>query len=79
LGDPYARNPFLREVLAFKHIWMYYVAMIVDPIIRFNWIFYVIFDERLQITALLAFFVALTEVCRRGVWTLFRVENEHCT
>ncbi|KAL2354674.1 EXS family-domain-containing protein [Cryomyces antarcticus] len=58
---------------------MYYVAMIVDPIIRFNWIFYVIFDERLQITALLAFFVALTEVCRRGVWTLFRVENEHCT
>lgn len=27
---------------------------------------------------MVAFFIALSEVLRRGLWTLFRVENEHC-
>ncbi|KAL9612717.1 MAG: hypothetical protein Q9167_002708 [Letrouitia subvulpina] len=49
------------------------------PILRFNWIFYAIFSNELQHSALLSFMVALSEVCRRGMWTLFRVENEHCT
>ena len=53
--------------------------MIIDPILRFNWIFYAIFSGELQHSALLSFFVGFSEVCRRGVWTLFRVENEHCT
>lgn len=53
--------------------------MILDPILRFNWIFYAIFSDELQHSALLSFFVGFSEVCRRGIWTLFRVENEHCT
>lgn len=53
--------------------------MILDPILRFNWIFYAIFSDELQHSALLSFFVGFSEVCRRGMWTLFRVENEHCT
>ena len=53
--------------------------MILDPILRFNWIFYAIYSSELQHSALLSFFVGLSEVCRRGMWTLFRVENEHCT
>lgn len=53
--------------------------MILDPILRFNWIFYAIFSGELQHSALLSFFVGFSEVCRRGMWTLFRVENEHCT
>ena len=53
--------------------------MTLDPILRFNWIFYAIFSGELQHSALLSFFVGFSEVCRRGVWTLFRVENEHCT
>ena len=53
---------------------MYYVAMLVDPILRFNWIFYVIFTEDIQHSALLSFVVSLSEVLRRGIWTLFRVE-----
>ena len=53
--------------------------MILDPILRFNWIFYVVFTGELQHSALLSFFVGFSEVCRRGIWTLFRVENEHCT
>ena len=53
--------------------------MIVDPILRFNWIFYAIFSNELQHSAVLSFLVGFSEICRRGIWTLFRVENEHCT
>jgi hypothetical protein len=52
--------------------------MVIDPILRFNWIFYIIYRNDLQTTSIVAFFVAFSEVCRRGMWTLFRVENEHC-
>jgi xenotropic and polytropic retrovirus receptor 1 len=79
LGDPYAHYPFLRDVLGLKRVWTYYVAMIIDPILRFNWIFYAIFASDVQHSALLSFFVALSEIFRRAMWTIFRVENEHCT
>ncbi|GAT19728.1 signal transduction protein Syg1 [Aspergillus luchuensis] len=79
LGNAYAKRPLLRDVLAFRQAWVYYVAMVIDVIVRFNWIFYAIFTRDMQHSALLSFFVALSEVCRRGIWTIFRVENEHCT
>ena len=47
-----------------------------DALIRFNWVFYVIFANDDQHSSLVSFFVALTEVFRRGVWAIFRVENE---
>lgn len=42
----------------------YYAAMVIDPILRFNWIFYAIpfFTDELQHNTLLGFFVALSEV-----------------
>jgi len=52
--------------------------MVIDPILRFNWIFYIIYRNDLQTNSIVAFFVAFSEVLRRGMWTLFRVENEHC-
>lgn len=79
LLDFYAPQKLLRENMAFKNAWWYYGAMIIDPILRFNWIFYVIVPGQLQTSALLSFCVAFSEVCRRGIWTIFRVENEHCT
>ncbi len=79
LCNPYAEHPFLRDVLGYKRPWVYYLAMILDPILRFNWIFYAIYAAELQHSALLSFFIGFSEVCRRGMWTLFRVENEHCT
>ncbi|KAH1491873.1 hypothetical protein KXV92_008653 [Aspergillus fumigatus] len=79
LGNPYAKHPLLREVLAFRKVWVYYAAMVADVIIRFNWIYYAIFARDMQHSALLSFMVALSEIFRRGVWTIFRVENEHCT
>ncbi|KAJ5672832.1 SPX N-terminal, partial [Penicillium longicatenatum] len=79
LGNAYARHPLLRETLAFRRVWVYYAAMVLDVIIRFNWIFYAIFVNDIQHSAVLSFVVSLSEVFRRGVWTIFRVENEHCT
>lgn len=78
LGNPYARYPLLRDNLAYRHIGMYYVAMVLDPILRFQWIFYAIYADDVQHSTLVSFFVALAEVFRRAMWMLFRVENEHC-
>jgi hypothetical protein len=79
LLDPTAPKPFLRETLAYKQTWIYYLAIFIDPILRCNWIFYAIYVNELQHSALLSFLVALSEVCRRGLWAVIRVENEHCT
>ncbi|KAL8705712.1 MAG: hypothetical protein Q9201_001187 [Fulgogasparrea decipioides] len=79
LCNPYAEHPFLRDVLGYKSPWVYYGAMMIDPILRFNWIFYVIFTNEIQHSALLSFMISLSEIGRRAMWTLFRVENEHCT
>ncbi|KAL9114107.1 MAG: hypothetical protein Q9227_001879 [Pyrenula ochraceoflavens] len=79
LGNPYAPYRFLRPTLAFRRPWVYYLAMVIDPILRFQWVFYVIFADDLQHSALLSFLIALAEVGRRGLWSIFRVENEHCT
>ena len=79
LGDPSAKHPFLRQTLGYKKIWMYYTAMTIDPILRFNWILYAVIPLQLQHSAITSFFVAFSEILRRAMWSLFRVENEHCS
>ncbi|KAI9647679.1 Xenotropic and polytropic retrovirus receptor 1 [Ciborinia camelliae] len=79
LLQPGANKPFLRDVRGFKTTWWYYAAMIIDPLLRFNWIFYSLYTHDLQHSSSVSFFVALSEISRRGMWTLFRVENEHCS
>jgi hypothetical protein len=79
LGDPHAKHRFLRKELGYKKIWWYYAAIIIDPILRFNWVMYTVIPLQLQHSALTSFFVSLSEIFRRGMWSLFRVENEHCT
>lgn len=78
LLQPHSRQPFLRDVTALRSKWIYYGVMILDPILRFAWIFYAIFTHNTQHSTIVSFLVALAEVSRRGIWTLFRVENEHC-
>jgi xenotropic and polytropic retrovirus receptor 1 len=79
LGNPYAAHPYLRDTLGYRRVWIYYVAMVVDPLLRFTWIFYAIFGHETQHSTLVSFIIALAEVSRRGMWASFRVENEHCT
>ena len=77
LGNPHAKHPLLRNDLVFSPRY-YYLAMVVDPILRFNWILYVIFAWELQHSSAVSVTVGLSEVLRRGMWAVFRIENEHC-
>ncbi|ERF75856.1 hypothetical protein EPUS_01222 [Endocarpon pusillum Z07020] len=79
LGNPYSIHPFLRDTLGYRRVWVYYVAIFLDPILRFTWIFYAIFGHEYQHSTLVSFLIALSEVARRGIWASFRVENEHCS
>lgn len=79
LGNFYAPHKMLREMLALRKAWFYYAAIVIDVVLRFNWIFYAIFINDIQHSAFLSFVVSLSEIFRRGVWTILRVENEHCT
>ncbi|KAK4083021.1 uncharacterized protein Triagg1_1911 [Trichoderma aggressivum f. europaeum] len=78
LLQPQSRHTALRDILALKHRWIYYIIMIVDPILRFSWIFYAIFAHDSQHSTIVSFMVSFMEVFRRGIWSLLRVENEHC-
>ncbi|KAL1880202.1 hypothetical protein VTK73DRAFT_6030 [Phialemonium thermophilum] len=78
LFQAHSRHPFLRDILALRRRWLYYVIMVIDPILRFSWIFYAIFSHNTQHSTIVSFMVSFAEVTRRGMWTLFRVENEHC-
>lgn len=73
-----SRHYALRDILAFKRRWPYYFIMVVDPILRFAWIFYAIFTHDTQHSTIASFVVSFVEILRRGMWALFRVENEHC-
>ncbi|KAF3920090.1 hypothetical protein AA313_de0201071 [Arthrobotrys entomopaga] len=74
----YAPYRLLRTELAFRRPIVYYFAMLVDPLIRFSWIFYMIFVNEVQHSALLSFLISLAELLRRFLWCFFRMENEHC-
>ena len=78
LLQPDARRKFLRDLLGLKRRWPYYGIMVVDPILRFAWIFYAIFTHDTQHSTIVSFLLGFAEVLRRGMWALFRVENEHC-
>jgi len=79
LLQSHASKRFLRDVRGYKNKYWYYLAMVLDPILRFNWIFYAIYTEDLQHSTVVSFLVSFSEVSRRGMWVLFRVENEHCS
>ncbi len=73
-----SRHFLLRDILALKNKWVYYAFMLLDPILRFAWVFYAIFTYDAQHSTFVSFMVAFAEVTRAGMWTVFRVENEHC-
>ena len=76
LGSTTAKWPLMRKELLFSRVWWYYAALLLDPILRFNWVLYVAFVNDVQHSSIVSFVVAFSEVFRRGFWALFRVENE---
>lgn len=75
LLNPYATWRFLREEMGYKYPMVYYLAMIIDPLLRFNWIFCILFIEHSTVAS---FSISLTEILRRWLWAFIRMENEHC-
>lgn len=77
LGQISSKNFLLRDHLFYEKPLYYYIAMVLDVILRFQWIFYAFFSEQLQQLAVTSFCIALAELLRRFVWMFFRMENEH--
>ncbi|AEO62710.1 uncharacterized protein THITE_40647, partial [Thermothielavioides terrestris NRRL 8126] len=71
-----AHRRLLRDITAIRPVWVYYLIMIVDPILRFSWIFYAIFTHDTQHSTLVSFMVSFAEVVRRGMWTLLRASRD---
>ncbi|KAE8735834.1 EXS family protein isoform 2 [Hibiscus syriacus] len=72
-------NPWLRDKLVVPHKGVYFVAMVLNRVLRLAWMQQVLGIQTvpfLHKTALDAA-VAGLEIIRRGIWNFFRLENEH--
>ncbi|KAK0583953.1 hypothetical protein LWI29_005536 [Acer saccharum] len=74
-----SRNRWLRDKLILTNRRFYFIAMVLNIILRLAWMQSVLgFREApfLHRKALVAI-VASLEIIRRGIWNFFRLENEH--
>ena len=75
---------FLRERRMFRHRSYYYCAIVADLVLRFLWTYTLIpekdqgsFSNGVSLSLAVAPFAAAAEICRRTMWSFFRLENEH--
>ena len=78
LGQVQSKHFLLRDHLFYKKPAYYYTAIIMDVILRFQWIFYAFFSIRFSNWLWQVFVLHLQKFSRRFIW-VFRLENEHCT
>nr|AAR99484.1 PHO1-like protein [Arabidopsis thaliana] len=73
-----SKNRWLRDKLLIPQKKVYFIAMILNVVLRFAWLQTILnFEfEFLHKQTTLAV-VASLEIMRRGMWNFFRVENEH--
>ncbi|XP_076886840.1 phosphate transporter PHO1 homolog 3-like [Bidens hawaiensis] len=74
-----SENPWLRDKLILPSRSIYFIAIVLNVILRLAWMQTVLdFHEApfLHRNALIAI-VASLEIIRRGIWNFFRLENEH--
>ncbi|KAI3908390.1 hypothetical protein MKW92_036945 [Papaver armeniacum] len=75
----HSNNFCLRDKLLVPHKSVYFIAMILDVLLRFAWLQSILgfreffFFHRTAVTAIFA----CLEILRRGIWNFFRLENEH--
>ncbi|CAN4079405.1 unnamed protein product [Withania somnifera] len=74
-----SRNRWLRDKLLVPHKIVYFVAIVLDIILRLVWMQLVLDIRELPFLHKKAFVavVACLEILRRGIWNFFRLENEH--
>ncbi|KAK7400896.1 hypothetical protein VNO78_12205 [Psophocarpus tetragonolobus] len=73
-----SKNRWLRDKLAVPNKSVYFLAMVLNVLLRFAWLqtvlrFNVSFLHKQAMTTI----VACLEIIRRGLWNFFRLENEH--
>ncbi|KAG9146923.1 hypothetical protein Leryth_021560 [Lithospermum erythrorhizon] len=73
-----SKNSFLRDKLVLSHKSVYFIAMVLNVLLRFAWLQLVLTLDihSLRGIALSSLFSCL-EILRRGMWNFFRLENEH--
>lgn len=76
-----SKNRWLRDKLLVPHKIVYFVAIVLDIILRLVWMQLVLDFQELPFLHKKAFaaIVACLEILRRGLWNFFRLENEHLT
>ncbi|KAK9054015.1 hypothetical protein SSX86_025090 [Deinandra increscens subsp. villosa] len=74
-----SENPWLRDKLILPSTSIYFIAMVLNVILRLAWMQTVLnvhetpFLHRNAVIAV----IACLEIIRRGLWNFFRLENEH--
>ncbi|KAF8050988.1 hypothetical protein N665_1835s0003 [Sinapis alba] len=79
LLKPSSENRWLRDKLLIPQKEVYFIAMILNVLLRFAWI-QTVLDFNLSFrhsTQTMVAVVASLEIIRRGIWNFFRLENEH--
>ncbi|XP_039023733.1 phosphate transporter PHO1 homolog 10 [Hibiscus syriacus] len=74
----HSKNPYLRDKLLVPYKSVYFAAMALDIVLRVSWMQLVLeFNlhslHRMAVTTV----VSCLEIVRRGMWSFFRIENEH--
>ncbi|CAG8700960.1 22794_t:CDS:10 [Cetraspora pellucida] len=70
----HSSNYLLRDELGFKNQYIYKVSIVINLILRFSWILFLIFRTDIFHIGII---VAFLEVFRRLMWCIIRVEDEH--
>ncbi|KAJ7512757.1 EXS family-domain-containing protein [Mycena galericulata] len=72
----HSRHFLLRQELVYtNHIFLYYLAIVTNTLIRFLWVLYI--PAKGPDVMLRTFVVGLLEIVRRWLWNFYRLENEH--
>jgi len=71
--------PLLRQKLLFQHPLLYFVAIVVDLMLRFVWIFSLVPTSTVNSAfgPMFSVYLGSIEILRRFMWGLIRVEWEH--
>ncbi|XP_010495726.1 PREDICTED: phosphate transporter PHO1 homolog 3-like [Camelina sativa] len=73
-----SKNRWLRDKLLVPQKKVYFIAMVLNVLLRFAWIQTVLdFNFKFMHRQTMVTIVASLEIIRRGIWNFFRLENEH--
>ncbi|XP_074301045.1 phosphate transporter PHO1 homolog 10-like [Silene latifolia] len=73
-----SKNFYLRDKLLVSHKSVYYIAMVINVLLRATWLQYVLeFNVRGLRKSAFSTTISCLEIIRRGMWNFFRLENEH--